>query len=70
MVLRKFQVIKYQKLFNMIFLRSKADQNKRKLSCCVLHLFTESVNLIRQIFQEKDPGPNVFFHQAYTEYYC
>lgn len=70
MVLRKYQVIKYQKLFNMMFLCSKVDQNKRKLSCFVLHLFTESVNLIRQIFQEKDPEPNVFFHQAYTEYYC
>ena len=70
MGLGKFQVIRGQKLFNMMILCSKVDQNRRELSRCDLFLFTEFVNLIRQIFQEKDPEPNVFFHQAYTEYYC
>ncbi len=32
MGLRKFQVIKYQKLFNMMILCSKVDQNRRELS--------------------------------------
>jgi hypothetical protein len=70
MGLGKFQVIKYQKLFNMMFLCIKVDQKKRKLSCCDLHIFIESAHLIRQIFQEKDPGPNVYFHPAYIGYYC
>ncbi len=70
MGLRKFQVIKYQKLFNMMILCSKVDQNRRELSRCDLQFFIESAHLIRQIFQEKDPGPNVYFHPVYIGYYC